>query len=390
MVALGFLKVPPQHSAPALKPSAMALVLPHSPACLVCGVPFTGVSGRLAGVVGLGRNPANPELCNRCNSHFVAGDIQSASALALKLPGELTLGGAPLEASRSSQEGLIARLERCLQGMGAHVVRQRPDADGLGLIAFFNVPVPVPDPPRKAVAAAREVLELVATEEQISRVRHPLRAGVAAGFVETVRVGPEDLQLIGQVSDTASRLASLSPPGEISLDAPSLSAAGLASEGGPLRWDRAYGFDNTRSFERPGALGGDRRPPAAALALLLALVAAPCAAMLSLGPAAVAIGAGALFTALVPALKTIGMNTGLRLALAGLALALATGNLIAAERRLRRQRPLVPGLRGGRPLRFSQRSTRDIRLVRLLTLLVYGAVFGELLLRVTVMKMPPL
>jgi hypothetical protein len=213
---------------------------------------------------------------------------------------------------------------------------------------------------------------------------------VAAGFVETVRVGPEDLQLIGQVSDTASRLASLSPPGEISLDAPSLSAAGLASDGGPLRWDRAYGLDNTRSFERPGELGGDRRPPAAALALLLALVAAPCAAMLSLGPAAVAIGAGALFTALVPALKTIGMNTGLRLALAGLALALATANLIAAERRLRRQRPLVPDLRGGRPLRFSQRSTRDIRLVRLLTLLVYGAVFGELLLRVTVMKMPPL
>ena len=53
----------------------MALVLPHSPACLVGDVPFTGLSDRLAGMVGLSCNPANPELCNRCNSHFLVGDL---------------------------------------------------------------------------------------------------------------------------------------------------------------------------------------------------------------------------------------------------------------------------------------------------------------------------
>jgi hypothetical protein len=368
----------------------MVLTLPQSPACLVCGVPFRGLSGRLARILGLGRNPSNPELCNRCNSHFVAGDIQAASALALSLPGELKLGGIPLEASRSSQEGLIARLERALQGLGGHVERQRSDADGLGLIAYFNVPVPVQDPPRQALAAAREVLELVASEEQISRMRHPLRVGVAAGYVETVRVGPQDLRLIGQVGETAAQIARVSPPGQINVDAPTLSAAGLAGAGGTLRWDRAYGLEQAGLVELPGALVGGRRPPAGALALLLALVAAPCAAMLSLGPAALAIGAGALFTALLPALKTIGMNTGLRLTLAGLALALATANLIAAERRVQRQFPRAPWLASAPPLRFSRRPSREILLVRLLTLLVYGAVFGELLLRVAVMKMPVL
>lgn len=60
------------------------------------------------------------------------------SALPLKLPcelalggeltlgGELALGGEPLEASRSSQEGLIAQLERLRQRMGAPVVRRGP------------------------------------------------------------------------------------------------------------------------------------------------------------------------------------------------------------------------------------------------------------------------
>ena len=369
----------------------MALVLSHFPARLVCGVPFSGLIGRLARMVGLGRNPASPKLCNRCNSHVVAGDIQSASVPARKLPAQLMLGGAPLETSRSSQEGLIARIDRSLQGMGTDGVRQRPNADGLGLIAFSKLPVSVPDPPRQAVAAAREVLELATTGEQISLVCQPLRAGVATGFAETEREGPEDLQLIGQVSDTASRIASLSPPGEISLEAPTLKAVGLATEGGPLRWNRVHGLDNASSFERPHALaGGAQRPPAAALALLLALVAAPCAATIALGPTPFGIGVGALFTALVPGLKTIGMDTGLRVTLAGLAPALATGNLIAAEQRLRRQVPQVPGRRGGRPLRISQRPRREIRLVRLLPLLVQGAVFGELLLRVTVMKLPPL
>jgi hypothetical protein len=53
----------------------MALVLPHSAVCLVGEVPSTGLSGRLAGMVGLGCNCANPELCNRCNSPFVVGDL---------------------------------------------------------------------------------------------------------------------------------------------------------------------------------------------------------------------------------------------------------------------------------------------------------------------------
>ncbi|MCX5955321.1 MAG: hypothetical protein NTW51_02690 [Cyanobacteria bacterium] len=82
---------------------------------------------------------------------------------------------------RSSQQGLIARLERSLQSVGAHGVQQRPAADGQDLIAFFNLPVPVPDSPRQAVAAGREVQELVATEEQISRPRlDPVRLALVA------------------------------------------------------------------------------------------------------------------------------------------------------------------------------------------------------------------
>ena len=51
-------------------------------------VPFTGLSGRLAGMVGLGCNRANPELCNRCNSHFVAGELhRRVTAMTMPLLG---------------------------------------------------------------------------------------------------------------------------------------------------------------------------------------------------------------------------------------------------------------------------------------------------------------
>jgi len=84
-------------------------------------------------------------------------------------------------ASRSSQQGLICRLERSLQGKGAHGIWQRPAAHGLGLIACVNAPVPVPNSPRQAVAAGFEVQELVATEEQIGRPRlAPVRLALVA------------------------------------------------------------------------------------------------------------------------------------------------------------------------------------------------------------------
>jgi len=40
----------------------------------------------------------------------------------------------------------------------------------LGLLACFNAPVPVPNSPRQALAASREVQGLVAREVQISRL----------------------------------------------------------------------------------------------------------------------------------------------------------------------------------------------------------------------------
>ena len=63
------------------------------------GRSLLGAGRQAGGDGGSGRNPANSELCNRCNSHFVAGNIQSASTLALKLPDELPLEGAPHSAS---------------------------------------------------------------------------------------------------------------------------------------------------------------------------------------------------------------------------------------------------------------------------------------------------
>ena len=74
----------------------------------------------------------------------------------------------------------------------------------------------------------------------------------------------------GLVSDTASRIANLSLPGRSAwlpppLRAPPLRQPAWPAMAGRSAWTGAYGLDNARSFERPGALaGGARRPPAAA------------------------------------------------------------------------------------------------------------------------------
>jgi len=128
-------------------------------------------------------------------------------------------------------------------------------------------------------------------------------------------------------------------------------------------------------------------PTAAELsALVMALLAAPCAAMLVVSPVALALGLGSFAMAVMPLIKAIAGITWLRVGLTLLALLLAVGNWISLELSLRYYRALQASLR--QPLRLPPAQRRRALLVRSLAVLVLVLVAVEAILRVMAMKMP--
>ncbi len=94
---------------------------------------------------------------------------------------------------------------------------------GDGMMVFFNDPVPIPDPARRAVELARDMRDAAA---QLSanwmKLGYELGAGlgVAYGFATLGAIGFEDridYSAIGTVTNLAARLCSEAPAGEVYL-----------------------------------------------------------------------------------------------------------------------------------------------------------------------------
>ena len=86
--------------------------LPSDPRCKLCHAPYGGVAGPIMKLLGYGKYPANPQLCNACFRQSV------------RHPGGAQGGRSPdrrpeLETSRASRANRAAqRLERARTGGG--------------------------------------------------------------------------------------------------------------------------------------------------------------------------------------------------------------------------------------------------------------------------------
>jgi len=275
--------------------------------CLICGTPLYGVFGYVARLFGITRSTRNPNFCNRCNTHVEAGrlieitvlfaDLSSFTQLTHELGADRAFEIANAFLQMSTYE-LVKR--------GAFIDKYIGDA----VMAIFNVPLPAPDHPARAVAAAMEILEQ--TEKLGPRFDRPLAAGVgiASGWAHVGSLGSDDerhFTAVGEVVNVAARLEGKTEAGEILADATVyqqvagefpgvgteiLSLKGLG-EPLPAYRLRATGRNSspprTFSNERPG--GGRSF---AFSALILSVLGAPCAATVSIGPLAVAIGLGSI------------------------------------------------------------------------------------------------
>jgi hypothetical protein len=228
---------------------------------------------------------------------------------------------------------------------------------GDAVMAFFNVPIRYDDHGARAVAAAREIQGAMPSLSE--RFGLPLQAsiGIAAGWARVGRIGSgdgRDYTAIGDVVNLAARLQGKARAGEILIDRdvyaqvatelPDLAPESLELKGfkQAVAGYRLGGAASRPSTDQARVFPRDpeRRRRAVSLgSVIFALLGAPCAAASLIGPLAVVLGFGSLFSAFGASVLSVLDQGPIRLPLLTLAALGALANLYTVwkARQLRRQ-----------------------------------------------------
>lgn len=385
----------------------MLRAAPLSPTCLACSTPLAGALAVPAKMMGIRRSADNPNLCSRCGQHLAKGEIHPICLLHLELCSGLRFGTVNLERlSERELPALREQLRSRLEQRGGLVYPVDPKRPLL-LTGYFNAPVRQPQPELATYLALTACLDWLATETASLGIDVDCKAALTTGYAELIACeSPLQCVPFGQVNIQAQQLLDQARPGQamgnqiflsqlLLQDPDLLTAASLnplpARPAVPdqpiLLLDIHARTRSPRSWQRI-----DRRLPPQASgwaqvgALLLAAIAAPCAAMVALSPAAATLGLGALVAALMPMWKGVGMSLWPRILLTLSALLIAVINLVRAELLQKRFHQLQRQV--GAQLQLPQVQRRRLRLIRWTSGLVLLLVAVEGILRITVMKMP--
>ncbi|MEW6542229.1 MAG: adenylate/guanylate cyclase domain-containing protein [Nitrospirota bacterium] len=328
---------------------------PLASRCVVCGTPLAGPASVVFRLMGIGRSSRNPSLCTRCGEHVVEGRISEITVLFADLSDftELTRALGP-ERTHEVLDTFLRTATTVLVGHGAFIDKYLGD----GVMAFFNVPIQREDHAAQAVQAALEIrARLPELRDQFGLPLHA-GSGIASGWARVGRLGSssaKDFTAVGEVVNLAARLEAAAGPGEVVVDRTVYERVAsdhpqAVPEALPLK-----GFqepvDAYRLMGQPGAHPA-RQPPASreglgqvqALglgAVVFALLGAPCAVFTLIGPWAVGLGIGGLFSA--ASSYWVLDESPVRLPLLALAALGAAANLYTVWHagRLRRLMPLV-------------------------------------------------
>ncbi len=206
--------------------------LPSSPRCLVCNAPFHGVGGVFVRVLGFraGRSSLNPTLCDRCEvivKHYQVGIEVPLTLLFADVRGSTTLAE---EIGASAFHHLINRFymasTEILIQTNALIEKMIGDE-----VAGMYVPgIAGPDHAQVAVEAARALLKATGHSDPDGpwiRVGVGVHTGI--GYVGAVGSNQRvsDITVLGDVANTAARLASQAQTGEILVSEETCSIIGL-------------------------------------------------------------------------------------------------------------------------------------------------------------------
>lgn len=200
--------------------------LPSDPRCKMCLSPHGGIGGRVVSLLGFGRYPANPQLCNSCfrsARKHPGGATVPITALFADIRGSTALAEAMSPGAYSAAVADYVRI-------ASHAIRQPGGIVdkllGDGVMALFIPAFTEGDEAAKAVHAARRILEEVRLPVGIGIHSGPAWVGFVGGVDDVL-----DFTALGDAVNVASRLGSEAAAGEILMSAATATAAGVTTDG---------------------------------------------------------------------------------------------------------------------------------------------------------------
>jgi adenylate cyclase len=204
--------------------------LPTDPRCLMCESPFKGVGGKAMQIMGRNRSSYHPSLCNSC------------AGFGNKVPGgaevDVTMLFADIRGSTTIAENISATefkdlIDRFFQESVDVLLKEYAFIDKLigdEVSAFFVPGLGGGDHIQRAVRSA-EKLFAITGHSPYSDPWAPVGVGVHTGMAYVGVVGNVDtiaeITVLGDVANTASRLASVAKAGEIVMSEAVWEKAGL-------------------------------------------------------------------------------------------------------------------------------------------------------------------
>lgn len=200
--------------------------LPSDPRCKLCQAPYGGIVGPIMTMLGFGKYPGNPQLCNACfrsSAKHPGGAEIELTVLFADVRGSTTLAETMPPAEFSRMLSAYYRVATdAIRSSGGLIDKLLGD----GVMALFIQGFAGADHAAKAVGAARTILR---------EVELPVGAGVHTGnaWVGFIGGGEDvvDFTAVGDAVNTASRLGSEAVTGELLLSDATVRAAGIATDG---------------------------------------------------------------------------------------------------------------------------------------------------------------
>ena len=196
--------------------------IPSDPRCKMCLAPQGGLGGPVMRLLGFGRYPQNPQLCNSCfrqSAKHPGGAEIEITALFADIRGSTGLAETMTPAAYSAAVNEYVRTaSRAIREPNGVVDKLLGD----GIMALF-IPgfISEGEHAKAALGAARTILRDVSLPVGIGVDTGNTWVGFVGGFD-----GVQDFTALGDAVNVASRLSSEAGPGEILMSAQTARAAG--------------------------------------------------------------------------------------------------------------------------------------------------------------------